>query len=180
VSTEKCLPNRFVTQKNHACPKFGFMVKYVEFKLKPRNYQKGDVTVRILVLLICVIALALGVNHNTMAQNFAVEFFGNPADSVLAPDSNSLDVTGKAFTMEAWVFPTEPQAGDGIVINKENSYEMALRNGDLFMFAIQAGAWDWFGGGKPTMNGITLLSPTMVQPPKGGYIIPIWACHFPF
>ena len=116
------------------------------------NHEKGNFSVKILILLTCVIAVALCVSHETMAQNFAIEFFGNPADSVLAPDSDSLDIEGKAFTMEAWVFPTAPQNGDGIVINKEDSYEMALRNGDLLMFAIQAGAWDWFGGGKPTMN----------------------------
>lgn len=84
--------------------------------------------------------------------NSALEFFADPADSAIAPDSDSLDIAGSAFTMEAWIFPTGAQNGDGIIINKEDSYEMALRAGDSFMFAIQAGAWDWFGGGKPTMN----------------------------
>ena len=114
---------------------------------------------KVLVLLICAMAIVFCVNHNAMAQNFAVEFFANPEDSVIAPDSDSLDIPGKTFTMEAWVFPTGPQVAadgttpaDGIIINKENSYEMALRTGDLFMFAIHAGAWDWFGGGKPTIN----------------------------
>jgi hypothetical protein len=90
------------------------------------------------------------------AGNSAVEFFSKPGDTVKAPDSDSLDIDGKEFTMEAWVFAPGTQTGngnEGIIINKEDSYEMALRGGDdRFMFAIQAGAWDWFGGGKPTMN----------------------------
>ena len=105
------------------------------------------------LLIISIIACALWASHNTMAaDNFALEFFGSANDSAIAPDSDSLDVDGKEFTMEAWVFPTAAQAGDGIIINKENAYECALRNGDQFMFAIQAGAWDWFSGGKPTMS----------------------------
>jgi hypothetical protein len=84
--------------------------------------------------------------------NSALEFFADPGDSAIAPDSDSLDIAGSAFTMEAWIFPTGAQSGDGIIVNKEDSYEMALRAGDAFMFAIQGGAWDWFGGGKPTMN----------------------------
>ena len=103
-------------------------------------------------VMLCVIAVALGANHVAMGATSAVEFFGNPGDSGVAPDSKSLGLDGKALTMEAWVFPTAPQAGDGTIICKENAYEMALRDGDKFMFAIQAGAWDWFGGGKPTMN----------------------------
>ncbi|MBT3270706.1 LamG domain-containing protein [Candidatus Poribacteria bacterium] len=86
------------------------------------------------------------------SANTALEFFADAADSAIAPDSDSLDIAGKAFTMEAWIMATGPQNGDGIIINKEDSYEMALRAGDTFMFALQAGAWDWFGGGKPTMN----------------------------
>ncbi|MBC8232403.1 LamG domain-containing protein [bacterium] len=90
------------------------------------------------------------------AGNSAVEFFSTPGDTVKAPDSDSLDIDGKEFTMEAWVFAPGTQTGngnEGIIINKEDSYEMALRGGDdRLMFAIQAGAWDWFGGGKPTMN----------------------------
>ena len=86
------------------------------------------------------------------SANSALEFFGDAGDSAIAPDSDSLDITGTAFTMEAWIMATGAQNGDGIIVNKEDSYEMALRAGDEFMFALQAGAWDWFGGGKPTMN----------------------------
>jgi len=105
-----------------------------------------------LFLILGVSLFVLGYGLVAFAGNTAIEFFGTAEDTVIAPDSDSLDIDGKDFTMEAWVFPTGAQVGDGIIINKENSYEMALRAGDLFMFAIQAGAWDWFGGGKPTMN----------------------------
>lgn len=101
---------------------------------------------------VTVTALALLALPLSAAENSALEFFADPADSAIAPDSDSLDIGGKAFTMEAWIMPTGPQAGDGIIINKEDSYEMAVRAGDQLMFAIQAGAWDWFGGGKPTVN----------------------------
>ena len=104
-------------------------------------------------LILGVSLLVFGLGSGLVAfANSAVEFFGVADDTAKAPDSDSLDIDGKEFTMEAWVFPTATQVGDGIIINKENSYEMALRTGDLFMFAINAGAWDWFGGGKPTMN----------------------------
>ena len=97
---------------------------------------------RSVCIALCVAAAALFAT--AASANSALEFFADPADSAIAPDSDSLDVEG--------IKATGPQNGDGIIINKENSYEMALRAGDTFMFAIQAGAWDWFGGGKPTMN----------------------------
>jgi hypothetical protein len=106
-------------------------------------------------LLAMSFILCLSNANHALAQS-AIEFFADPADTVIAPDSDSLDIDGTEFTMEAWVFPTGTQIGngnEGIIINKEDSYEMALRGGDdRFMFAINAGAWDWFGGGKPTMN----------------------------
>jgi hypothetical protein len=109
-----------------------------------------------LLLGFSMFVLVLGYGLVAFGANTAIEFFGEASDTVIAPDSDSLDIDGKEFTMEAWVFPTGPQnangVDEGIIINKEDSYEMALRAGDQFMFAINAGAWDWFGGGKPTMN----------------------------
>ncbi len=107
---------------------------------------------RTLMLIISVIAVVLWINHTATAQNFAIEFFADSGDSAMAPDSDSLDIDGKELTMEAWIFTTGPQNGDGIIINKENSYECAIRAGDQLMFAVRAGAWDWWGGGKPTMQ----------------------------
>ena len=116
-----------------------------------------------LILGVCLL-VGLGYGLVAFADNSAVEFFGVADDTAKAPDSDSLDIDGKEFTMEAWVFTTGTQTGngnEGIIINKEDSYEMALRGGDdNLMFAINAGAWDWFGGGKPTMNEWHHLSVT--------------------
>jgi len=76
------------------------------------------------------------------AQNFGFEFSANAADHVQADDSDSLDITGKELTMEAWVYPM----GDGIIVNKEDSYEYAVVGGAL-QFAINAGQWAWWGKG---------------------------------
>ena len=106
---------------------------------------------RRLHLFLLATAFLLGIVWNIQAQNFAVEFFGNVDDHVTAPDSDSLDIDGKAFTMEAWVFPTEIRDPEGIVINKEDSYEMAVWKGEL-KWAIAAPRWAWFGGGPVELN----------------------------
>jgi len=87
---------------------------------------------------------------SALAQGYAIKFAGNPADQVQAEDSPSLDISGKEFTMEAWVYPT----GTGayiIIVNKENSYEYALHNGVL-MYAIAAPTWTWWGTGSVPLN----------------------------
>jgi len=101
---------------------------------------------RLHLLLLSTIFL-LGVVWNIQAQNFALEFFGNGNDRVSAPDSDSLDIAGKEFTMEAWVF----SKGGGIVVNKENSYEMAV-HGSTLEWAIAAPTWAWFRGGTVESN----------------------------
>ena len=62
---------------------------------------------KLLVLITCVIALAFWSGHTAIAD-FAMEFFGDAGDSAFAPDSDSLDVVGKTFTMEAWAKATGP------------------------------------------------------------------------
>jgi hypothetical protein len=94
------------------------------------------------LLAIPLILLASG----TLAQNHAIEFSGNAADQVQAEDSPSLDINGKEFTMEAWVYPTG-LGGSLIIVNKENSYEMALNQGVL-SYAVSAGNWKWWGQGN--------------------------------
>jgi len=87
---------------------------------------------------------------SALAQGYAIKFKGDPADQVQAEDSPSLDINGKEFTMEAWVYPTG--TGNYItIINKENSYEYALHNGVL-MFAIAAPTWTWWGDGNVSLN----------------------------
>ena len=101
---------------------------------------------RLHLILLSTIFLS-GIAWNIQAQNFAVEFFGSGNDRVSAPDSDSLDISSKEFTMEAWVF----SAGGGIVVNKENSYEMAI-HGSRLEWAIAAPTWAWFGGGTVESN----------------------------
>jgi len=52
--------------------------------------------------------------------------------------------------MEAWVYPTGVGAYI-IIVNKENSWEMALHNGVL-MYAISAPTWVWWGQGNVELN----------------------------
>jgi hypothetical protein len=99
----------------------------------------------ITVFLIC--SLLMVPCSITLAQGWAIKLAGNASQQVQAKDSPSLSITGKALTMEAWVFPT----GGGIIINKENSYECAIVGGQL-QFAIQAPTWAWFGNGPVPLN----------------------------
>ncbi len=99
----------------------------------------------ILVFLIC--GLIMIPCSLSLAQGWAIKFIGNAGQQVQAQSSPSLSISGKALTMEAWVFPT----GNGVIINKENSYECALVTGQL-QFAIQAPTWAWFGNGAVPVN----------------------------
>ena len=106
---------------------------------------------RKLHLFLLATIFLLGIVWNIQAHNFAVEFFGSADDHVTAPDSDSVDISGKELTMEAWVFPTEICDPEGVVINKEDSYEMAVYGGEL-KWAIAAPTWAWFGGGPVELN----------------------------
>ena len=110
------------------------------------------------LLINCVIVLALVVNHDAMAiDNFAIEFKGDGKTRVIAPDSNSLDITGD-LTMEAWVFPTAT-SGSAIIVNKENSWECALQS-NILKAAIKAAEWAWHGGGEVPLNKWTFVAVT--------------------
>ncbi len=107
----------------------------------------------IIVFLIC--GLIMIPCSLSLAQGWAIKFVGNSGQQVQAKNSPSLSISGKALTMEAWVFPT----GNGVVINKENSYEYALVGGQL-QFAIQAPTWAWFGNGAVQVNQWSHLAVT--------------------
>ena len=110
------------------------------------------------LLINCVIVLALVVNHDTMAiDNFAIEFKGDGKTRVIAPDSNSLDITGD-LTMEAWVFPTAT-SGSAIIVNKENSWEFGVKQ-NILKAAIWAAEWAWHGGGEVPNNKWTFVAVT--------------------
>ena len=81
--------------------------------------------------------------------NFAIEFKGDGKTRVIAPDSNSLDITGD-LTMEAGVFPTATSSS-AVIANKENSWECALQS-NILKAAIKAAEWAWHGGGEVPLN----------------------------
>jgi hypothetical protein len=105
---------------------------------------------KMIALILFVVILSVWLEDGALAQGYAIEFSGNPADQVQAEDSPSLDIDGKEFTMEAWVYPTGMGAYI-IIVNKENSYEMGLNQGVL-SYAISAGNWKWWGQGNVELN----------------------------
>lgn len=141
--------------------------------------------------------------NGSLAQSYAIEFSGNAADHVQAEDSPSLDISGKEFTMEAWVHPT----GVGeliIIVNKENSYEMALDQ-SVLRYAVNAPNWKWWGQGNVELDNWSHVAVTYdgtetvgwingkrVNSTKenSGNIVPTndpfnigwrpWSTHFPF
>ena len=59
------------------------------------------------------------------AQNFSLAFNGT-TQYINIPDHNNIDLPGN-FTIEGWIYPTgagSHATEGGIIINKENSYEI--------------------------------------------------------
>ena len=79
--------------------------------------------------------------------------FDGANDFIQVPDSASLDIAGNTITMEAWVRPAANVA-EGMIINKDGSYQIALHN-SVFRAAIEtvaAGAWGWGGSQAVSLN----------------------------
>jgi len=105
---------------------------------------------KIVTLFLFVAILSIWLADGAFAQGHAIQFSGDAAEQVQAEDSPSLDINGKELTMEAWVYPTGLGAYLTIV-NKENSYEMAISQGVL-SYAVSAGNWTWWGSGIVELN----------------------------
>jgi len=77
-------------------------------------------------------------------QNMALELKSNPNHFFEAPDNPVFhQQLGNTLTVEAWVFSMD-MAGERMIINKEDSYETALRNNGLYETALNGGGgWDW-------------------------------------
>ena len=97
---------------------------------------------KILPLFICLLAL------QSTAQNFSLNFNGTN-QYVNIPDHNNLDL-GSNFTIEGWIYPTGTGSGavqGGIIINKENSYEIARFGDGTLQYALSANGvgndWVW-------------------------------------
>jgi len=103
-----------------------------------------------ITLILFITILSVWLVNSALAQGNAIKFRGDAGDQVQAKDSPSLDISGKEFTMEAWVYPTG--VGDYIIIvNKENSWEMALHQGAVY-YAVSAPNWKWWGQGIAELN----------------------------
>jgi hypothetical protein len=83
--------------------------------------------------------------------------FNGSSTFALASNANALNFTGTAFTLEAWIFPT----ATGMLVNKENQYEVALQTGaggqNTIQWAVQntgnGGNWAWVDTGyAPALN----------------------------
>jgi hypothetical protein len=79
-----------------------------------------------------------------MAANMALRLEGDPESFFEAPDDESFDGDiGDQLTVEAWVNPDKVD-GENMILNKEDSYEIAVVDG-TFQVAIQpaGGGWEW-------------------------------------
>ena len=80
----------------------------------------------------------------------ALKLQGDPESYFEAADHSSFDADlSLAFTVEAWVNPAI-NTGENMILNKEDAYEIAVKDG-TFQVAIQpAGAgWEWWDSGEP-------------------------------
>ncbi len=83
------------------------------------------------------------------SQTYAVSFDGSN-DYVEVTDNNAIDLSSN-FTLEAWIFPVGPGSDGiqgGMILNKENSYEIARFADGTIQFALSANGtgsdWAWF------------------------------------
>lgn len=99
-----------------------------------------------LLPLLCFISITC------CSQNFAVNFDGAD-DYIVIPDNNAIDLSAN-FTLEAWIYPTgagSQGTEGGIILNKENSYEIARFTNGTIQFALSANGagsdWGWTNTG---------------------------------
>src|SRR5207249_1440752 len=117
-------------------------------------------TMATLALFVSVCALPRTGNAAQIAQ-MALKLDGVDVDSFFAaPDNDSLDKDlGSALTVEAWINPAVNIADDAhtdgyIIVNKEDTYEIGVRNDDptleeTFQVALfpAGGGWEWHDSG---------------------------------
>ncbi|MBI1930256.1 LamG domain-containing protein [Candidatus Poribacteria bacterium] len=96
-------------------------------------------------IFICIVLIALftgpfanaGPNNALLLESDPNSFFEAPNHDVF---HNKL---GNQLTVEAWVFVNN-QAGERMIVNKEDSYEFAAIDG-VFQSALNGGGgWNWF------------------------------------
>jgi hypothetical protein len=99
-----------------------------------------------------ILALALVVSYvHAGAQNYALVFNGSN-QYVSIPNQASLALSAN-FTIEGWIYPTgvgSDATQGGIIINKENSYEIARFADGTLQYALSStgsGGWAWVNTG---------------------------------
>ncbi len=99
-------------------------------------------------IFICtfLIALFTGLLANA-APNNALLIEGDPDSFFEAPNNDVFhNKLGNQLTVEAWVFVND-QAGERMIVNKEDSYEFSVIDG-VFNAALNGGGgWVWFSSG---------------------------------
>jgi hypothetical protein len=97
---------------------------------------------RLIFLWLVIMIISLSYNVDA-ALNRALKLDGDPDSAMEAPDHPSLDGNLDELTVEAWVNP-DNDAGERMIINKEDVYEIALVD-SIFKTAIQPAGqgWDW-------------------------------------
>lgn len=104
-------------------------------------------------------------NHGTITATQPVagkvgyaRSFAGSGNYITAADSATLDLNGNALAVTAWVYPTT--SSSGIILNKENSYQIGIING-LFQAAVEtsaSGSWLFGGSQSIALNQWTHLA----------------------
>lgn len=117
--------------------------------------KKTAITILALFVSVCALTQLCD------AAQMALKLDGDIESYFEAPDHSSLDAgLGSAFTVEAWVNPAtnlgdDTHPNEYMILNKEDSYEISVRNNDLategsFQIAVQPEglSWEWWDSGE--------------------------------
>jgi hypothetical protein len=98
-----------------------------------------------------LIALCFFLMHAN-AQNYSLNFNGTN-QYISVPDQSSIELSNN-FTIEGWIYPTGTGSNviqGGIIVNKENSYELARFADGTLEYALSANGagtdWNWINSG---------------------------------
>lgn len=101
---------------------------------------------KLLTINLCLVSVFCFSQTNNALQ------FNGTSSYVEIMDNNAIDLSAD-FTIEAWIYPTGPGSDGtqgGMIINKENSYEIARFADGTIQFALSAngaGGWAWTNTG---------------------------------
>jgi hypothetical protein len=62
-------------------------------------------------------------------------------DYIQVSDDNSLDLTTD-LTIQAWIYQSS-QGAEDMIVNKESTYEFAVRSGELYWAIMTNSSWEW-------------------------------------